>query len=708
MSAYDNRAYGYSIFRDRRGKTDWAGVGIGDAFKPGLDYFVRMPAQRLFYRAVRKAQRLAARLAEGASEAPAELKVLPQLSPFYTTYPSTLAAHAAIGLSAFLEFEQRSQDRAILKRLEGCLDKPAEHGQVAVDPVAYKQVAQSAARFVQVRILLVELSRTPALAAIESYRLFLASQQTLRFHTLPEILQTVIVFGDLLPDWRRLDVHPMTRALLECVTAISAPYLYALPDAEPHMLSAYGADWVRHLCNALAKFLPPPVPEDKQLPVPNQPPCGIDLEMDDDDEVTNEYRFGHPDEAQPPEGDDDRVPPLDGKRPPSLFDPSNLLEQLHQACREPGNDPDQLPGKDSTRPSLQQVLQALAQAIDGAAGQEGTWQDMRSDLVEQAVRTAGFGAGPIQGTAAEGHEVQVEMDGKLAGGELHDRALELSDDVRKYDALLAESAPVTAALRRALYPSVEQLPETERFRTSGALDGSRLAIGDVTAAVFRRYRIHERADVRGRPVLLIACDGSGSLGANEMRMTKVLAASWLNSTVRTGVRVLAGLYTSGHVRKGVTGPLVQWMLHEQKTPATSRKDAARALCSLPEAGTGAQSDAISIKFMLEEAKRVARGATVYLILISDCAWNKSFQGPRTGVEEVRATLAGARADFGSKLHVTLVAVGRDRVEGLEGLIDKEIPVPKTQLGDYAGVASRIGTYVAGCMRERQKLVSRRG
>jgi hypothetical protein len=91
-------------------------------------------------------------------------------------------------------------------------------------------------------------------------------------------------------------------------------------------------------------------------------------------------------------------------------------------------------------------------------------------------------------------------------------------------------------------------------------------------------------DPRGRPVLVIACDGSGSLNDDQMKMLKLLTTGYLESTAKRNIQVLAGLYHSGHIRKGVSGPLVQWIHHPQKTPATSGRDSVRALVSLPDTG----------------------------------------------------------------------------------------------------------------------------
>ncbi len=274
---------------------------------------------------------------------------------------------------------------------------------------------------------------------------------------------------------------------------------------------------------------------------------------------------------------------------------------------------------------LSQLVSDFAQTVSQAGGQSQQSQDMRSDLVEQASRSAAFKEGPIQGNPADGHNVKVPLgSGQEAGGEIFDRPVELSDDFSGYENLKREAQPVIDDLRRSLYPNFTQVPETERLRTTGTLDPARLPLADVVSAIFRRYKVHEQADKRGRPVLMVACDGSGSLNSSQIHMLKILCCGWLLATAGKAIQVLAGLYHSGTIRQGLGGPLVQWIYHPRKTPATGRKDAARALLSLPDSGTGAQSDALSLAFMMDEAAALAAGRRIYLILLTDCAWNTSF------------------------------------------------------------------------------------
>ena len=702
MAAYQGQScnYGYG-YRRGRSKVDWAGVCMGDAFKANRDYYVRLPAQRMFYEAARVVQEAAAVAAGGVVDHTFETQSKVQLSPFYTSYPSNLSAFAALGLTGFLEYSSRVSERTLPRIVQSRTASPGLLGARHVDPEILKRMVADVSGCVHERLLLAELARAERLASVEYYRLFLAAQQDLRFESVTAILRAMVLFGDLLPDWRNLELHDMTRALLRDLSDASAPFLARLPEAAGRNLLPLGMEWVTELCRALAPYLPRKR-EKKPDPVVDEMMQKLAAKQAQQDP---QHRFGSPEEEEPPAID--RIPPLDEPRPPSLFEQGSLAESIKESLRQPSADgenpfnldPSDQPNMDS---AAEAALKEFAAAVDAAVGQTSKWEDMRSDLLEVKLRTSGFERGPIEGTATDGHTVDVRFGNHEASGELFDRPVELSGDQRAYDKLQKEAAPVTTALRRSLYPNVQQTPHVERFQACGSsFDPARLAVAEVSSTAFRRFRVHEQLDRRGQPVLLIACDGSGSLDHQQMRMTKLLACAWLNSTARSRIQVLAGLYHSGEVRSGQSGPLVQWMFHPRKTPVTSRTDAARSLVTLPDRGTGIQSDALSIAFMVDEARQVARGSSVYLILISDCAWNQCFPNSDNPRDEVAACLASLQDESGERLHTTLVAVGVDQETGFEEQLDKVITVAAADLADPASVAGQIGEYVATCMRERR-------
>jgi hypothetical protein len=688
----------YSI-RVRRRKTDWAGLGIGDAFKPNLDYSLKMQAQRMFYASCRKIQIASARKAGLLADGTYPFKVKPQLAPCYTNYPISLAAHAAVGLTGFLEFEAAISSRILSLYLGNYVNTPAAYDQVSADPDIYKRIVGIVTQIVQTRLILEDLAKSPEMSSIEIYRLFSASQQNLHFESLPEILHAVILYGDILGDLEDQALHPMTRSIIHNLDIICTPFFDQLATVKATEFMEIAAPWVRKISVCLADYLPDAQDNSGQHPrVPAlKNPAPINKKFN------NVYKFRRRNESHMA----DAFEPLNNPSLPSLFHAPSAVEKAVAAMVEQtvaGSTRDAAEESSEKAKEILKVAEELKQAIEKAGGQESQWEDMRSDRITHTLKNTAFAESPMQGNQTDGHQVQVMLDGKeVQNGEIFDRPIELSEDMRALDELLRNAQPIADALKRNLYPNIEQGVETERIRSNGSLDPARLAMADFSNVIFRQHRIREKADRRGAPVLLIACDGSASLNVRQVRMLKVLTAAWLSSTAGSRIQILAGLYHSGMIRSGISGPLIQWIYHPYKTPAISRRDAARALVALPDEGTGAQSDALSLSFMLEEAYRVARGKMVYAILISDCAWNRSFHTPMDGKEEVCSVIQKVQEDHAGRLHATLVALGVEEKTGFENLLDNVIAVPDEQLADYASVAEKIGVYVASCMKERQRL-----
>ena len=684
--------YGYS-YRQRRNKADWAGISLGDAFKANLDYYLRLPAQKRFYRFVRKAQQEVALLLGAATDDP---KSKPQLGPCYTTYPATQAAYAAIGLSAFLEYRQLVESSFFSDYWRDYLKDPLSYDDLYVDPAQYKTLVAAVAKSVETRLLLEDLARSPALGAIELYRLFSAAQQTPRFETVPDIVNAVVLYGDVLPNFRDGELHATSQMIYAAVQDTSRPYFAWIAEDQGSMqpLIDTGLEWLQAIAQTIAHFMP-----DR-----DEVDCDEDLiVIESGDEIVVEEGSGqsHRDTA------DFKVPPLNKPRPPQLFKSQTPAQRLKNALADLGADPGKLSAPNgAVDQGLGKAIESLVKAVDQASGQQANFEDMRSDLIEHAMGNEIFAPSPIEGNPTDGNEVSVRLgDGESAEGEIFDRPAELDEDWDAWQDLIGRAQPIADQMRRALYPNIERVPHVERLCTSGQLDGSRLPLAGLSEAINRRYRIQEEADPRGRPLLVVACDGSSSLSQAQMQMVKILSAAWLSSTAKSDIQVLAALYHSGTVRKGISGPLVQWIYHPHKTPATTRAEAVRAVVGLPNSGTGAQSDALSLAFIMDQARQLARGRMVYLILISDCAWNRSFGGERDGEQEVQALFTSLYEDFGAKLHATLVALGIDGETGFEDQLDKVVPIADAELADSAAIAGKINLYVASCMRERSKIIN---
>ena len=686
--------------RRRRSRADWAGVGPGDAFKHNLSYFARRPAQRMFYSRCRSIQESAARLAGSRVGEDFEPEVKPQLAPCYTAYPPKIAAYAAIGLTGFLEFQKRSSGRILTAHVREYVINLSSKERPNIDEKLYRRLGAEATRAVQSRLLLEDLSRLPGMSAVEVYRLFAASQQTLRYETVREVIQSVVLYGDVLPDLSEQRLHPVTRALIWDLEEACRPYFECLPDFGSDELVELGVEWVRVLCTRLEKYVP-----DKNAAEPAggkglRGPGGSRRagERDSENTASEENPSGGQD-------DPDAIPPLDEPSPPAATSPPNAAQKIARALSDPQPDADTAAagGVGQLDEDQHKALGEFAEAVDKASGQAGEHEDLRSDILEDQLGRDTFESGPIEGSPTDGHEVELDIGDEHHAGQLFDRPLEPGHDDAALRKLLNESKPIHEALRTVLYPNIERKPERQRYRTSGALDPARLAMVYHSNAVFRRLRTRMKADRRGSPLLVIACDGSASLEPPQVHMLKLLTAGWLTSTARTRIELLAAVYHSGRVRGGLDGPLVQWLYHPRKSRATSHMDAARALVSLPNNGQGAQSDALSLRFLMEEAKKLARGSTIYLVVISDCEWNRSFDTEKSGAQEVHAVVETSYEDLGHRLHTTLVALGQNSETGFEDQLDRVIRVTDAELDDPAAVAEKIGLQVAADLKTRRSL-----
>ena len=717
----------------RRGAAifSWKAPAISDAFKSNLPYYQCLTAQRAFYAEATWVQQLAASLAGATIKRSSDLKTKPQMACSHTQYPTGIAVHADVGLSGYLEYEAWAGDGSnVLGNLQGIISQPRF---AAISPKALKQVVTTAANKIGKRLVFTDLAQDPRLARIETYRRVAASLQTLKFETLASVIDANVLYGDLLPSVDAMKLHPMTRQMYLAIDSASRPFLQSLTETASEKLRSFGWRWLEEVTVALSPFLPPKelprvVPQRFSMPGhaglvggPTSAPGAGGADTRDSSPESSEtsspqgqeptYRYSESGQSQ---DSGDAIPPLDEPRPPALEMPEANTAEKAAAAMKP--DPTQTTpettsgdgGGDSCvgNAELQEAMTGLSRTIAEATAQP-QWHSPRSDDIERTLRDSAFEKTPLEGSVTEGQEVSVRLDDhSVAGGEVFERASRYVDDPAAAQELLDEALPVSTALRAQLYPDQEEVTRRETRRTSGLLDRTRLPLANCSETVFLRHRTVRQPDRQGRPLLVLAADGSSSFRTNQSMSMKVLTAAWLDSTARTRIQVLAGLYHSGVVHGGVSRPLVQWLYHPQNSPVANHRQAIDAVAAIPDGGSGAQSDALSLAFILDEAKELARGQAVYLVILSDFHWNRSFNRGLTAEQEVKVVLEQAYDGFRGKLHITLVGLGvSDKDSGFETAVDNVIKIRNEDLNDYVAVAKQIGTYVATCIRERRKVMA---
>ena len=213
-----------------RGSPKWRPPSPGDAAKAHYDTHDRRTAQRLIHRLATKAQRVAVKLAGGDVDAPRRAAL--QLAALYCeNYPSRVAAQAAVGHTAFLEYRSHAGETSLGAGVKLYLENPAILNDLDVDPTVYKQAAKWTSDAVHARLLFEEMRREPNLESVETFRLFSAAQQSVHFGSLPEITRAAVLYGDVLPAVRELGLHPFSEAILDDLVGVSETYLHHLNAA---------------------------------------------------------------------------------------------------------------------------------------------------------------------------------------------------------------------------------------------------------------------------------------------------------------------------------------------------------------------------------------------------------------------------------------------------------------------------------------------
>lgn len=196
-----------------------------------------------------------------------------------------------------------------------------------------------------------------------------------------------------------------------------------------------------------------------------------------------------------------------------------------------------------------------------------------------------------------------------------------------------------------------------------------------------------------RSIVVIACDGSGSMHEREICVFKLLAsvlAEVLDGV--PGVLLVAGAYSDASDQPGhAAGPEVYWLMHPTLAPVRTPGEAGRAIAAFPDAGAGRNHDTVSLSYMVCEASRLARGGTCFLVNLTDTRFN-SDDPTRTGKELMEEFLHEARAVDGVDLNYSVVAIGVEEDYRLAGA-DAVLVVPVEGLNDTVAIVERIARHI---------------
>ncbi len=674
--------YGYR----RNSKRLWRSGRLGNAFNNSIDYYARIPALRTFYDYTEGAIKTVHALTSKPYEADSPKKVKAQLSICYTDYPVGIIA--AIGHTAWVQYKSLLSDSDI-----SIYNFGKEFGKAklpeGMDPEFFEKMFQIIQQAVSERLAYEELMQSDLKQVIEAYRFFLAANDKLEFHTFSEITRAAIILGDLLPDFQAMELHDLTKEVVTDIRTISMPFFGELKEASPEEYYEIGRRWIKKLARRIARYLPP-----------------IDNPGGSTPHGTSQARSFPRTSGGLPDSPDEEFPGFDHKSPPLLEAPSKLEDLFTMDMKDnpvPLDMKKQISANDLPDhvKEMMSQLSSIAQNIQNASGQKSN-EDTRSDILLNELLNSPFTAGSIEGTSMEGNEVEVDLgESGSVTGQVFDKALELSYNLPEVEKLKTEARPISEKIKADLYPNAEEILITERIRSSGCIDAGRLPYYEFTEAIHKRFMIEHHLQKEGRSLMLLVCDGSGSMNSKKFKMLRLLTVAWLESTMKSQIQVMAGIYNDGSISQGRYGAKIEWIYHPRKTVSVSQKDAIRAVASIPQMGGGGQKDALSLSYCLQEAESVARGNNIYLIHITDTGWCNSFGTGLSPDEEIVNVVSQFKNKRKGQLHYTLVGLDIDAAGGIDQVINEFISLSAIELENPYLAASKIAMYSSSILKKHK-------
>jgi hypothetical protein len=674
--------YGYR----RNSKRLWRSGRLANAFKNSIDYHARIPALRTFYDYIEDSIKVIYAMMSETYEVDSPKKVKAQLSICYTDYPAGILA--AIGHTDWLQYKSLLKDSDIsIYNFNKAIERiKLPEG---VHPECFEKMVNIIQQAVSERLAYEELMQSDLGQVIEAYRFFLAANDKLEFHYFPEMVRAAIILGDLLPDFQEMDLHDLTKEILTVIRINSMPFFDELSKAVPGEYYEIGSRWIRRLARRISSYLPP-----------------MEGSVDPSAPGQRQSRSIPRTNLGMPRSANEEFPGFDQKSPPLLEAPTKL-EDLFTADMKKNPVPMDVKKQISSEnlpdhiKEMMSLLTSIAQTISTASGQRPI-EDTRSDILLNELLANPFAAASIQGTSMEGNEIDVDLGEKgTMKGQIFDKTLELSYDLPEIEKLRTKAKPITDKIKSALYPNAEEILITERLRSSGCIDRGRLPYYQFKDSIFKRFVLEHKFQKDGRSLMLLVCDGSSSMHEKKFKMLRILTVAWLESTMKSKIQVMAGIYDDGLVSAGRYGAKMEWIYHPRKTISMSQKEAVRAVASVPHRGYGGQKDALSISYCLQEAEIVARGNNIYMIHITDTGWCGSFNTGLRADEEIVNVVSQFKDKRKGQLHYTLVGLDTDTPGGLEQVIDEFISLSEYELENPFNAASKIAKYGSSILKKHK-------
>ncbi len=666
----------------KKSKVEWCGTSPADAFRPNSSgTSSQLNARGKLWKICSTQQEKVAKYFNSS-----EIKAMAQITHFYLLPPS-LAALCCIGLTTFLEAKEHSRaNKGLIETYNhDFIQSPKNYISSEVEGEVLQKLARVCAKVIDNRILIELLRHQVNINFVEMYRAISCSLIEPRsILSLEQGLNLNIIYGDLIRLWAT-DGGAM-QAFWQDLRDFNQPYIDSFKQIEDrHYLSA-GTEWLHKLTSKIAQYIRTFSPKEE------------DTETNKKGQVLicpGPVRQINPNEA--PNGDisiSNNDVDLPGDYPQvflglSYEDSRNVVDQID----------------DETKEAMKELANNVNQALNDDDGFGQKPQHVLGDAVEKDPweRT------PIEGIPSEGSNVELDFGGHQMQNIVHEQAIPISHNMSSIEQLKAKSTPIAKHLSRMLYVSSSVQTRMVQGGSGANIDPSALPTYQVSEILYCKTEEYQDLDKTGQSIVVLAGDTSSSNSRDQIECQKILSAAWIaaSKTKKNRIEFLGATYDSGVTSGGHHGPMVRWIYNDRFNEARTFEHAIARVDSIR--ATGGNSDIASWARIMNEIQRMMldkprlKRAHIYLIIISDCAFNKSFSStPLSAAEEVKGYIKDLKEkSLKGRLHLTLVNLGTSTQTALDRYADLKLNMSSRDMEDPSDAAQKISAFVSKAIKQQR-------
>ncbi len=629
-------------------KQDWKGLSAMDAFRPGLPFYYRDHANRLFYQLCTVKMETSAHFVDPSFT---ELRVKPQVVFAYLRdIPHTFRLAGNLGLSIFCVADEHRKQRlnlsditqrvtdpdkvALMKLIEDPLDKwiLSEHlctsDDLRNDVINYRYVSASLVSPLE-QVTAADVIKTAFFySELLPFDRVLNSRQKIHLYDLAvQIKQKIKSYrdeGDL-----DQNIHITRNLMCEWLDSSEADLFFDIPDLNA---DGKGTPGNGHESSGLAPSKGEVLVQHSLNPNLSFSDVEVDLPM-----IGINQEKAHENATQ-------------------------ILDQNQ----------------------VEEMLKAVMEATE-------TYDDLTNTLKG---KVDPFKATQFEGEVIPGQEIKMTIGGTIYSGFVNESLTPICQDLVEIERLIGRSTPLVDKMKKLVFK--RQTPSgTRKLSQSGSgFHKNRMILYPVSNIIYSKRKIMLRMTV-SRVLVILILDASGSM-RSALEITKIFSISLTEVVRGLNCEFIAAAY--GDVGSDIkVNYLSNRNMHNSNHDETIARIAGSKIMS-------EQSDSLCLASILHHASLRHHHLPLFVLHLTDEGFGKSTHAPCSAQDEVIDVYRQCREQWFANAHFTLVSFRGSGTTGLQEYVDEVIHFPRVATEDNINTsAERLGEYVTHLIKDFQRM-----